>query len=34
MVAIPADAKKGFLLVIGVLAALYIGSLVIGKLPS
>jgi hypothetical protein len=34
MVAIPSDAKKGFLLVIGVLAALYIGSLVIGKLPS
>jgi hypothetical protein len=33
MVAIPSEAKKGFLVVIGILAALYVGSLVLGKLP-
>jgi hypothetical protein len=34
MAAIPSEAKKGFLIVIGILAALYVGSLVIGRLPS
>jgi hypothetical protein len=33
MTHIPASASKGFWVVIGVLAALYVGSLVIGRLP-
>lgn len=31
---IPSDAKKGFWVVAGVLVALYVGSLLIGRLPG
>lgn len=34
MASIPKDAKQGFLLVIGAIAALYIGSLILGRLPQ
>lgn len=34
MATIPKDAKTGFYIVIGAIVALYVASLVIGKLPG
>jgi hypothetical protein len=32
--ALPSEAKRGFLLVIGAIAALYIGTLILARLPQ
>lgn len=33
MAGIPAESKKGFLLILGIVAGLYVASKVIGRLP-
>ena len=33
MVSVPAESKKGFLLILGVVAGLYVASLVMRRLP-
>jgi hypothetical protein len=34
MATIPADTKRGFYVVIGILVALYVGNLVLKRLPG